>query len=197
MVDKYGAGQDPYCYENSLTFKNNFNITDDFVLQEAEKEISATASDSIQFKSPPYDLGYLQDIHFKLFSVLYGWAGEIRRIDISKGDTRFCSASRIEPEATKIFKAFAEQNFFVGLAKQELITRLAELYGELNIIHPFRDGNGRAQRILFEHIAWNCNYRLDWGLVSKDVWIEANINSVFCDFSLLEKIFANALCDMA
>lgn len=196
MVDKYGTGEDPYCYENSLTLKNKFNITDDVILQKAEKEISAEASYSIQFKSPPYDLNYLKNIHFKLFSKIYSWAGEIRRIDISKEDTRFCTASRIEPEATKIFKKLAERNFFVELSTKELIEKLAELYGNLNIIHPFREGNGRTQRILFEHIAWNCNYNLDWSVAFKDEWIRANILSVHCDFSLLEKIFDNALCNI-
>ncbi len=44
MVDKYGTGEDPYCYENSLTLKNKFNIKDDIILQKAEKEISSEAT---------------------------------------------------------------------------------------------------------------------------------------------------------
>ena len=193
MVDKYGAGEDPYCYVNSYTLKNKFHITDDVILQKAEEEISAEASYSIKFESSPYDLSYLKNIHFKLFSKIYSWAGEIRRIDISKEDTRFCTASRIEPEATKIFQKLAEQKYFAELSEKELIANLAELYGDLNIIHPFREGNGRTQRILFEHIAWNCNYNLDWSVASKDEWIRANKLSVLCDFGLLEKIFDNAL----
>lgn len=193
MVDKYGTGQDPYCYKNSLVLINKFNIINDFILQNAEREISTVASDNIKFKTPPYDFNYLKNIHFELFSVIYDWAGKVRTIDISKGDTRFCVVSRIEPESKKVFENLARNNFFVDFPKKELIKELAELYGDLNVIHPFREGNGRTQRILFEHIAWNCNYNINWSVVSKDKWIEANIKSVSCDFTLLESIFSNAL----
>lgn len=131
-----------------------------------------------------------------LFSKIYSWAGEIRRIDISKEDTRFCTTARIEPEANKIFNKLAERKYFVELSEEELIEKLAELYGDLNLIHPFREGNGRTQRILFEHIAWNCNYHLDWSVATKDEWVRANILSVCCDFSLLKEIFNNALCNI-
>jgi cell filamentation protein len=197
MLDKYGTGHDPYCYKNSTALINRFNITDDSILQDAEREISSNAYNSIQFRCPPYDLNYLKNIHFQLFSKIYEWAGKIRTIDISKGDTRFCIVSRIEPEANKIFKKLSKSNFFVELSANSLVNELAELYGDLNMIHPFREGNGRTQRILFEHITWNCNYNLNWSVASKDEWVKANIESVNCDYSLLEKIFNNALCTIA
>ncbi len=68
-----------------------------------------------------------------LFSKIYSWAGEIRRIDISKEDTRFCTTARIEPEANKIFNKLAERKYFVELSEEELIEKLAELYGDLNL----------------------------------------------------------------
>jgi len=61
------------------------------------------------------------------------------------------------------------------------------------MIHPFREGNGRVQRLLFEHIALNCGYIIDWSTVSTEAWVTANINGVNCDFKLLEEIFQSAL----
>lgn len=196
MPDKYGTGQDPYCYKNSSVLINKLNLTDNSRLQAAEAEITMAAARGIPFDKPPYDFDYLKNIHFQLFSKIYDWAGQIRTIDISKEETRFCIASRIEPEADKVFKRLAAENFYVGYSKDVLIKKLAELYGDLNMVHPFREGNGRAQRILFEHIAYHCDYELDWGVVSKNEWTQANIRSVFCDFGQLEMIFRRALSDI-
>ena len=184
MVDKYGVGQDPYCYPNTKVLINKFGIKDAKILQEAEREITTVALKDICFASPPYNLNYLRNIHYILFSNIYDWAGQLRTVDIAKQETLFCTCSRIEPEANKIFRS---------LEKKDFIKNIAELYADLNMIHPFREGNGRVQRLLFEHIALNCDYIIDWSTVSTETWITANINGVNCDFKLLEKIFQLAL----
>jgi cell filamentation protein len=90
----------------------------------------------------------LRAIHFHIFQDIYCWAGELRTVDISKGSTRFANISRIEPEADKLFRLLEQENHLIGLPREQFLTRLAHYYGELNVIHPFRDGNGRAQRLL-------------------------------------------------
>lgn len=60
----------------------------------------------------------------------------MRTIDISKGGTRFCNTSRIEPEADKIFAALARANWFKELPRSALIAEAAVAYGDLNMIHP-------------------------------------------------------------
>jgi cell filamentation protein len=162
MVDKYGAGQDPYCSPGTTVLRNLLNLTDDKTLAQAERDLSEVAAESIDFAPPPYDLPYLQNIHRQLFADLYDWAGELRTVDISKDDTHFCVTSRIEPEANKLFKALADANWFQDLDRTALINASAELFGDLNVVHPFREGNGRAQRILFEHIIVNAGYEISW-----------------------------------
>ena len=81
-------------------------------LAEAERALSEVAADSIDFAPQPYDLAYLQQIHHRLFSDLYDWAGQLRTVDISKNDTHFCVTSRIEPEANKLFKMLVDANSF-------------------------------------------------------------------------------------
>ena len=140
---------------------NRLNIRDEKLLTSAEREISTLAACEIEFELPPYDLGFFQQIHRQLFSDLYDWAGDIRTIDISKGDTCFCSVHRIQPEADKLFCTLSEANWLEGMDRTGLVAGIAEFYGDLNVIHPFREGNGRAQRLLFEHII-NAGYQIDW-----------------------------------
>ena len=103
--------------------------------------------------------------------------------------TRFCTTTRIVPEATKLFQQLNQLDYFTNLTRSALIDRLSWLYGELNIVHPFREGNGRAQRILFEHIIVNCGFEISWNTVEQKEWIEANIASVGCNYDPLTAIF--------
>lgn len=189
MVDKYGTGDDPVCYPGTSVLKNLLNIEDEDLLEEAEREISSITASEIEFSPPPYDLAYLQEIHRSLFADIYTWAGDIRSVDISKGETRFCSVNRIIPEAEKLFSRLSALNYFIDLDREDLISNVAELYGDMNMIHPFRDGNGRAQRILFEHIVINSGFEISWGNIDQDEWIDANIASVNCDYAPLQAIF--------
>jgi cell filamentation protein len=88
-----------------------------------------------------------------------------------------------------LFKAL-EANAWLNIPdRDELIAELAPLYSDLNMIHPFRDGNGRAQRIMFEHIVINAGFEIDWRPISQQEWVTANIDSVTCQYATLEKIF--------
>lgn len=188
-LDKYGTGQDPYCFPDTAILRNRFGIHDEQILAEAERALSEVAADSIDFAPPPYDLAYLQQIHRRLFSDLYDWAGQLRTVDISKNDTHFCVTSRIEPEANKLFKILVDANSFQGMDRANLINACAELFGDLNVVHPFREGNGRAQRILFEHIIVNAGYEISWWPVEPVEWIQANIDAVGCDYEGLVRVF--------
>lgn len=188
-MDKYGTGQDPYCYPGSRVLRNRLDIRDEEELEDAERELTLLATDAIQFSPPPYDLAYLQAIHRQLFGDLYPWAGEIRSIDIAKGETRFCHAPRIEAESRKLFENLARQSYFTSLTRESLVTAAAELYGDLNVIHPFRDGNGRAQRLLFEHIVINCGYEISWEGLERQEWLAANVAALYCDYQPMTAIF--------
>ncbi len=193
MLDKYGVGQDPYCYPGTSILRNLLDLTDDQTLSEAERALSEVAADAIEFAPPPYDLSYLQSVHRRLFADLYEWAGELRTVDISKDSTHFCTTSRIEPEAKKLFTHLAQANWFQGLDRSALVAASAELFGDLNVVHPFREGNGRAQRILFEHIIVNAGYEISWWAVDAQVWLQANIDAVVCDYRALTDVFERCI----
>ncbi len=193
MPLKYGSNNDPYCYEGTEVLLNKINIKESSLLENAEREITSFTANEIDFSPAPYDLTYWRSIHKTLFIDLYEWAGEIRTVFITKKETQFCNPQFIEQEANRHFKILAKDNYYVGYSREVLIEKSAELFAELNLIHPFREGNGRTQRILFEHIFANCGYQIDWSSVSVDEWIAANIAGVYMDYSLLALIFDKAL----
>lgn len=193
MRDKYGVKGDPDCYPGTHTLINFLHITDSDLLEAAERDITALAASHIEFSPPPYNLDYLCSIHKTLFEDIYAWAGEVRPIDISKGGTRFCVAHRILAEAKKLFSSLAQEGNFERCNRVELIKKAAELYGDVNMLHPFRDGNGRAQRILFEHIVVNAGFEITWDPITAEEWVGANIASVRCDYSLLEALFERCI----
>jgi cell filamentation protein len=193
MPGKYGGSLDPYRYPDSGVLRNRLNIHDESLLQEAERELCEIAACTLRLSPPPYDLSFFQLIHKTLFSDLYEWAGELRTVNIQKDDTLFCTAERIVPEAEKIFRAMEKASWFTGASKADLAIKVAEAYGDLNVIHPFRDGNGRAQRILFENIIINAGFSVDWWLVDIADWVPANIDAVACDYQGLEAIFKRCI----
>ena len=128
-----------------------------------------------------------------MFRDVYPWAGQIRQLDISKGDTRFCNVSYINAEIDKLFSSFATLSYFQDMDRRTLIKATAEFYGDLNMIHPFRDGNGRAQRIFLEHVITNAEFEIYWASVERREWIAANIAAVTCNYRLLELIFERCI----
>ena len=171
------------------------NIHDEHKLELAERDITNKTINNVIYQSPPYDLENFKSIHSTLFFNLYDWAGQIRDVSISKGGTVFCIYSRIEPEANKLFESLAIDNYLSGLSRLNFSRKLAEYYCEFNMIHPFREGNGRVQRVFFEHLALSGGYELDWQDVTKDEWVKANIDGVQVDYARMEAIFNRILSE--
>lgn len=194
MSDKYGTGQDgQYCYPDSDVLINKLGLTDGDALEATEIELTQARIDQYEPDFDDISLSALRAIHRYLFQDLYDWAGDLRTVDISKGTTRFANVSRIEPEADKLFRQLAQENYLTGLAREQFVARLAHYYCELNVVHPFRDGNGRAQRLLFEVISINAGFELRWEPIGRDEWGNANIAAYNCRLELLTVLFDRAL----
>ena len=188
-MDKYDASNDHYCYSGTSVLKNLLNIQNMDELEIAEREVTSFTVTSIRYQAPPYNLEYLQQLHRYLFSSLYSWAGELRDVDIRKGGTYFCNCRFMISEATKLFNKLENNNWLAGLSKDEFCEKLAFFYCEFNMIHPFREGNGRVQRLFFEHIALSAGYELDWENVEQNEWIRANIDGVNVSSEPMKMIF--------
>lgn len=97
-------------------------------------------------------------------------------------------------EAHKLFSQLKQKHFFAHLSFDEFCLEMAEFYIELNMIHAFREGNGRTQRLLFEHLAIFCGYNLSFKGVSKEQWLHANISGCLrCNYSEMKDILSKSL----
>lgn len=130
------------------------NITTKQELEDAEAAITSATIASIPDQPPTgnFNLGHLQGIHWELFNVIYGWAGNLRTIEIAKGNTRFANSDIIEQAAHNVFKELHAENLLKDLQREKYIQRLAHFYSEVNVLHPFREGNGRTQRVFFSQL---------------------------------------------
>ena len=113
-------------------------------------------------------------------------------MDISKGDTRFCNLNRIEPEANKLLLQLENHNL-ATMKQSEITPSMAELYCDLDVIHPFREGHGRAQRLFFDELAGNSFYKFDWSMINKEEWLHSNIAGYYCDYRPMINIFDRIL----
>jgi fido (protein-threonine AMPylation protein) len=132
-----------------------------------------------------FDLAQLQAIHRHLFQDLYEWAGELRTVDISKGGQRFAHRAHLARSATPIFQQLAKENYLAGLDPVAFSDRAAHYLGELNALHPFREGNGRAQREFVSQLAHAAGYYLAWENVKLPDMLQASIESFQGDTSKL------------
>lgn len=197
MPDRYGSSSDTlYCYPGSDVLINKLDLTDEAALEAAEIELTQARVEQLQPDFDSISLSALRDIHRFLFQDIYEWAGELRTIDISKGSTRFANVNRVEPEAKKLFRQLAQENYLVALPREQFVAKLAHYYCELNVVHPFLDGNGRAQRILFEVISINAGYLLHWEPIGRKEWLEANIAAYNCKLEPLVVLLDRALTPM-
>ena len=191
--NKHDTGQDPYCHEGSGVLINKLGITDATELEAAVQRIAGPRAKAVGFSLPPYDLDYLRDIHWALFADIYEWAGQIRIVDISKGDTRFCNCRRIVAQADRLFGQLEADNYLVDDSREALVENAAQLYVALNGLHPFRDGNGCVQRLLFDHLSANCGYRFSPEATTREAWRQANIAGSAGDCGPMRDIFDSSL----
>ncbi|MBL4571602.1 MAG: Fic family protein [Gammaproteobacteria bacterium] len=191
---------DPYLIPGTQTLRNKLNITDPNLLQEAEQDLSSARDMEIARYPVPgnFDYQHLKDIHKKLFGDVYPWAGEPRTVDIHKAST-FAPARLLEQSANKVFGDLAKDGYLRGLEKGEFIVKAATHFGEINFVHPFRDGNGRTQRVFFDHLAARAGHSFDWSRIDQKEIIQATIHATNNNPSLLkdalEKVYLDPLTD--
>ncbi|MDR1851027.1 MAG: Fic family protein [Mycoplasmataceae bacterium] len=121
-----------------------------------------------------YDLKYLCHIHKYLFSDIFDWAGELRKVDISKGSTKFANFQYIESS----WNDYVSNKIKNLNNSNDKIYTLAEILSEINIIHPFREGNGRVVRIFITQLAKTVGINLNWNLVTEEENLNASILSI-------------------
>ena len=178
--DVYTTTQSIYCYPDSNVLKNKLNKRDNKLLKTAEEEITLIKQMEL-LKNPikgNFSKAHLMNIHKFIFEDIYSYAGKIRREQLSKADTMFYPPNLIDRELDKVFAKIKEKNMLRETDEEKVFDNLAYVMGELNIIHPFREGNGRSIREFIRLMAKRMGYDLNWGNVDKEELLEASILSV-------------------
>ncbi|MDD2435024.1 MAG: Fic family protein [Bacilli bacterium] len=168
--------QSKYCYPETDVLINSNNIRDAEVLSNVERMISTYKLSHLQVEpiKGNFDIDHYLKIHQYLFNDLYSFAGEIRTENMTKGVTPFCRPDYIHYYLTKTLEKL-NQDIVKVKSEEELLDVLAYYYGEVNVIHPFREGNGRTQREFFrEFVESKCqdydfgNYEINYNQLASD-----------------------------
>ncbi len=181
------------CYKGTTCLINKMNITDEDTLNKIEADI--TFAKSSQLEECPisgnFDFEHYKAIHKFLFEDLYSWAGEIRKVNLYKKGTAFTDFNKIEDVADRIFLRLKAENFFRECSDDEFVNNIVDFYCMTNMLHPFREGNGRTQRIFIAQLVRFCGYDINFSDIDPDELIIGTINSANGVTDLLKEIFRN------
>jgi len=144
------------------------------------------------------DYAHLKAIHLFLFAEVYRWAGQDRydaniTAKFGKDTTLFTPYDRLPKVAKILFDALRDENYFNGQSREEFIKSASVFMNGLNILHPFREGNGRVQRIFMQYLADNAGYVLNFEQITAKEMIEASIQGPKGNLLLLEEIFTKSI----
>lgn len=192
--DLYDKINSNYCYKDSNVLINKLDIHDEKILQKFEAKITAAKLLSIRRKGiiGNFDIEHLKKIHTYLFEDVYPFAGQFRNENIAKGLFRFAEYEYIESELEKLLNELKNENYLISLSKDDLAERLAYYLSELNVLHPFREGNGRTIREFIRELALKNNYVLNLSNVSPSDFLNASIKSIV-DITDLTKLISICL----
>lgn len=160
---------DPYIDLDTGILRNKAGAKTYEELRKIEADVIGMSEISLENIPRTNDLKELLAIHKTLFGRIYDWAGEIRTIDIRKGsDEYFLIKEKIETGAAFVFGELKDANYLKDLDPDEFVKKLSYFYEQLNFIHPFREGNGRTQRVFWSRGANDAGYYIDWSKVVGD-----------------------------
>lgn len=117
---------------------------------------------STPLSSGRFDLAHLRAIHAHVFQDDYEWAGRLRTVPLFKADSEFCRPEHLISYAREVFDTLACKAHLCGLTEAEFVQEAAGLLGDLNALHPFREGNGHSQRIFMQLLAERAGYPIVW-----------------------------------
>ena len=169
--------------------ENKLGITESSELAREEERISKIRAIELfdgdylsSLKAGSFDA--LSKIHAFLFSDIYGFAGKVREVNIAKGNFRFAPLMYLQTALESVEKM-----------PQSTFDEIVEKYVEMNVAHPFREGNGRATRIWLDHILkTELGVVVDWSLIDKEDYLLAMERSPIRDIEI-KYLLKNALTD--
>ena len=183
------------CYPGTTVLINKLGLREQAALDHAERIIVTLHAAEIEARGceEAFTFSFYRSLHKALFEDLYDWAGELRRVNLSKKGTFFYPADKLREYGEAKFHYLSEKQEFRGLSKQEFTAEIADFYSELNMLHPFREGNGRTQRLFFTLLIRRCGYQIDFADCDLDALMMATIYAAQGIPTYLTEFFQNSV----
>lgn len=172
--------QQLYRYPDSAVLRNKLDLRESKALEFAERMLVRQRMEE-GCPGGDFDLAHLQVIHRHLFQDLYDWAGDIRQVPLAKGDSRFFPPNRIGFALQDIHDRIVKQNYLRGLRPERFAEEAGTVTGDVNLVHPFREGNGRAQAIYLQQLGERAGHKIDLARLDRDRWVGASIRASRAD----------------
>ena len=125
-----------------------------------------------------YDVAHLREFHRFIFQDIYSWAGELRSVPLAKPGSMFALPEHIEEYTTAVLRQLNDERYLTDLRRDEFAERITHYYSEINAVHPFREGNGRAQRAFLRQLALDAGHTLAWEHLDSEALIHASQRSL-------------------
>jgi cell filamentation protein len=186
------SADDPYVYSGTTTLRNRLEIRDPAELDVREREL---VLQRITEGAPggDFDLDHLRAIHRHLFQDIYQWAGEVRTLEIAKGGDQFQFRQYIETGMADVHRRLVAARFLAGLSREEFAQGSGEIMGDVNYVHPFREGNGRTQLQYLKQLAERGGHKIDLTRLPADLWIAASKAAQMRDYTYMASCIAQAM----
>ncbi|MBR5357801.1 MAG: Fic family protein [Clostridiales bacterium] len=167
------------CYEGTTCLINKFGIKDEKKLSQMETLITTAKCKELEIKPINGDFGFdhYKSIHKYIFDDLYDWAGEVRTVSISKKGTVFTLPESIDTLADRIFTGLQKANCYIGYDDDHYLDSIVEFYCNTNMLHPFREGNGRTQRVFLTQLIRHSGHDINFSTIDTDELMIATIQS--------------------
>ena len=183
-------GSQDSCYPDTTVLVNKLDIRTQKLLTEAESLLVTSCSVKLEktVKFENVDFDYYKNLHRQMFDDLYEWAGTVRTINFSKKGTVFCNALDIERIGKLKFERLKNQKYLKEMKTEKFLDELTDLYHELNMLHPFREGNGRTLRLFVTLLVRNADRDINFNNTDSDLLTIATIRAAQGDKSLLRSV---------
>jgi cell filamentation protein len=181
MTEGYDAFDDPYAYPGTSVLRNRLDIRDAGILEKYEVEITTLRAQE-PLPRGTFDPSHYCSIHHHLFQDVYEWAGQYRTVRTSKGENAFCYPEHIPAQMDALFGSIHGVEAFAEKSRSEFLREAVRFLGDLNAIHPFREGNGRAQLAFLGLIGATASHPFAFERIDRNAFLQAMIESFFGRF---------------
>ncbi|MFT3726834.1 MAG: Fic family protein [Terricaulis sp.] len=188
----YEVFNDPYCYPGTFVLRNRAGLRDAAELEAFELEMSSLRADE-PLPRGHFGAAHYRAVHRHLFGDVYSWAGRYRRVRTAKGGNVFCYPEHMDKEMTKLFAQLGQTSFVNAATAGAFVSAAAEFLAELNAIHAFREGNGRAQLAFMRLISVRAGHPLELANLRPAQFLDAMIKSFHGKLGPLERELKNLL----